>query len=308
MKFVGKKMQITKKSVISSFGPSFLGLGLFQDSAMGFTLDLFNDVDSDPDQAVVDNTYNDGGKTLTNGSGAALSNVIGGVRTIEVEKLTNNSTFNDVRAFVSTETNIFSYSSSSGTQGSFSITWDGDFGAGIDLIDEAETDQNYFQIDVAQNDLGVTLEFEVSDEATPTPNTSTYQQSIPAGTLGSIYFPYASFSDPSVLESAQSITLRSVGAPAALDLDFSVVGTSQNVPFEFSPTVGIVLGGSFIGFKVLKKRRHWSRPMKTIYEASSRNRFRDFGFTIAATLIITNVSRHISHQMELVPNRSLLYA
>ena len=302
-------MQIKKKSVISSFGPSLLGLGLFQDSAMAYTLDLFNDVDENEStiQEAADSTLGDGGVSVTHTSLSDV-NVIGGKRTIEVEKLTGfepNDPEDIVKGAVRPSANKFFYQSPSSTSGDFSLIWDGDFGTGIDLTDDEGIKQKFFQVDIEENDLGVTLEFEISDEATPIPNTSTYRQSIPAGTLGSIYFPYASFSDPSVLESAQSITLRSVNAPEALDLEFSLVATA--VPFEFSPTVGIVLGGSFIGFNVLKKRWHWSRSMGTIYEASSRKRFREFGFKIAATLIITNFSRHISHHMELVPNRSLLY-
>ncbi len=233
-----------------SLGLSVLILGLSQTSARGFTLDAFSDVDVEPFQEAFDNTLGDGGDSVTDGQTTSLSDVIGGTRTIEVEKLTNSRSSKSVAGDVDTDTNLFSYSSSTATQGSFSLIWDGNFSPDeSDLTDDGGTQQNFFQVNIESNDLGVTLEFDISDGT----NNSTYQQSIPAMTTGPLYFPYASFSNPSVLESAQSITLRSISAPAALDLQFSLFAKAE-VPFEFSPTLGIIVGGSFIGFNALKKR------------------------------------------------------
>jgi hypothetical protein len=251
-----------KLLTFGSLGLSVLLLGLAQNPASAITIDVFSDVDDNDsgEQFVQDTSFgtispptSNGGVSDTDGSGTALTGVLGGVRTIEVEKITpNNSSSKPVSLLIDAGTNErASYSSADGIQGKFSITWNGDFGSGIDLTDDNGTEQLYFRIDVPTNDNGVTLNFTVSNGTT----TSTLSRGVAAGTTGSVFFDYASFSNPSVLTEATSISLSSDTAPASLDFSVDFFGTAAQVPFEFSPTLGLLTSVGFFGSLEWNKRR-----------------------------------------------------
>lgn len=237
-----------------NIGFSTLMLGLISSPAMAasITLDSFTDVDetelnddpvsSDPFIQRVDDNVADG--TSVSNTDGSLSGVIGGTRTISVNKTggRQGTTFL-VDSFEGFEK--ASFSSGDATTGTFSLIYDGDgFGDGIDLTGGGTNDS--FAIDVVTNDLGVTLNFEVFDGT----NTATSSQTVAAGELGTKPFPFADFSNQSSLEQAQSVTMYSSGAPAALDFGFQ---DFRAVPFEFSPSLGIILCGGLFGIHKLRK-------------------------------------------------------
>jgi hypothetical protein len=241
-----------KLSTIAYLGFSTLLLGLMPTPAMGVTIDLFDDVEStdDPPEQFVSDRF--GSSTIFDEiTDTSLTNVLGGTRTIKVNKYfpTTNSGSSTAQFVIRESDGRAAFSSTSGTQGTFEITWDGDFGAsGIDLTDNDTKDS--FLIGVVSNDLGVTLNFDVFDGT----NTATYSQAVAAGTLGNVYFPFASFSNQTALQQAKSIKLYSSNEPADLDFTFTLFESAQEVPFEFSPSLGIIMCGSFFGFRAIRKR------------------------------------------------------
>lgn len=244
-----------KAKAFSGFAFTGLLLGLAQTPASAITIDLFSDVDDDVsgEQVVVDDTFGNGSVPDTDGSGTALTGVLGGTRIITVEKLTNNTSSRRADVIIDSTINELNYSSSSGTQGRFTLTWNGNgFGSGIDLTNDNGVTQNYFYLKVLENDNGLTLNFAVSDGNT----TSTLSQPLAAGVKGDRFFNYADFSVPSVLQNAKSITLSSSNEIAALDFDLQFFKTSNTnvVPFEFTPSLGLILGGSLFGFLRLQSK------------------------------------------------------
>lgn len=250
------KLKQMKVSTIAYLGLSTLLLGLMPTPAMGVTIDLLSDVEStdDPPEQFVSDRF--GSSTVFDEiTDSSLTGVLGGTRTIKVNKYfpATNSGSSTAQFVVRESNGQASYSSTSGTQGSFEITWDGDFdGSGtnnyIDLTEGGAKDQ--FLIDVVSNDLGVKLNFEVFDGT----NTATYAQTLAAGTIGDVYFPFSSFSNQSALTQAQSIRFYSSNEPLDLDFTFSLFESAQEVPFEFSPGLGLILGGSFFGLNSLRKK------------------------------------------------------
>jgi hypothetical protein len=250
-----------KVSTIAYLGLSALLLGLMQTPAKGITIDEFSDVADDiaGEQSVTDTTQNNTAVTDINNN---LTGVLGSQRTLSVTKTApagNNQGSKSVQLAVDPTPSIHeaSYSSSANTTGNFAITWDGDFdGAGtnnyVDLTEGGTKDS--FLVRVTTNDLGVTLNFDVTHA-----NNTVAHYDIPlaAGTLGRRYFPFASFSNPSALQQAKKISLYSSDAPAELDFGFTFFSSEEEpvgVPFEFSPGLGMILGGGFLGLNTLRKK------------------------------------------------------
>ncbi|HEY9770430.1 MAG TPA: hypothetical protein V6C71_18385 [Coleofasciculaceae cyanobacterium] len=214
---------------------------------MAVTIDLFSDVNDqvDGDQAVIDTTDDSTPVTDTNTS---LTGVIGGQRTISVEKLTGVG--EDATKFsIRQTTQDAILSSDSGVQPRFSILYDGDFSAGgTDLTNE--NTQKSFLVNILENDLGASLAFDVTDIDN---NTSTITQSVAAGATGNTFFRFDQATGSANLTTAESITFRSTNAPENLDMRFDFIETSA-VPFEFSPSMGLVFFGGLFGVHRLKKR------------------------------------------------------
>lgn len=231
-----------------NLGFSTLLLGLISSPAMGasITLDSFSDVDNDPFQFVQDDSVDGSPVTDTDGATTPLTGVLGGTRTISVSKDSGSNPF-DTSLIIDTSLQQASFSSPSATEGSFSITYDGDFGTGIDLTNGGANDA--FAIDVVTNDLGVTLNFEVFDGT----NTATLAQAIAPLETGTTYFSFADFSNQSSLTQAQSITLSSSNEPANLDFEFQVLESTE-IPFEFSPSLGIIFCAGLFGIHKLKRK------------------------------------------------------
>jgi hypothetical protein len=254
-----------KISTITYLSLSILLLGLIQTPVKGATIDLFSDVEDDVagEQSVKDTSANN---SAVNDLDSNLTDVLGGKRTISVSKTLpkNNSQTAKFAEFTidpTPGTQEASFSATASTAGTFSILWNGDFdGAGSnDYIDLTENgDKDAFQINITTNDLGVKLKFDVT-KTDNTVATYTTDPAITAGTLGNFTIPFASFSNSSAFQQAKSIKLSSSSEPTELDFSFTLFQTTKIIPFEFSPSLGIIIGGGFLGLHTLRKKIKASR-------------------------------------------------
>ena len=223
----------------SSFVLSALLLGFSKTPAKAYTIDLFDDVDGT--QLVEDDTA-DGNPIIEIDS--SLDYVLGGTRELSVNMVSGSRT---VSGDISTADSLFIFSAGGGTAGDFELVWN-NF-SDLNLTDDDGTTQDAFEVFVEYSDKDVFIEFEILDGVTSTK----WGQTIVQDTEQEIIdFPFSNFNN-SVLQSADSITLRSVGADPRLDLELSYLNT-RAVPFEFSPALGIFIGISFIGFQLLRRR------------------------------------------------------
>lgn len=243
-----------KLSTLLIFSASTLILGLVKAPARGLIIDFFNDVDDDIEGLqFIQDTMKDGAPvTDIDGATIPLTDVIGGIRLLEVNKLTGSSSKRSLLE-VDATSNRLDFSSDNNSTGSFSLNWNGDFdGAGSNnFLDLTESgNKKSFLVSVLTNDLGVNLNFEVSDGT----NTAKLTQTLASGRTGNVYFSFANFTNQTALAQAKSIKLYSSNAPAGLDFSLALIENSEEVPFEFSPSLGIVLSGSFFGFCAIRKR------------------------------------------------------
>ncbi len=233
---------------IYGVGIGALLLGLISTPAMAVTIDLFSDVeDANGFQFVQDDTA---GNTPVLNTDTSLTGVIGGQRTIGVNKRSGILPGSRNTFIVNEAARNVTFSSDTDVRSDFFITWDGNYGAGgIDLTDGGT--QNFFILDITSNDLGGTLVFDVTDI---NGGTRTMSQSFIAGQTGNKFFSFASATGGGDLTKASSIKLSSTNTIAGLDMSFALVDTVAAVPFEFSPSMGLVFFGGLFGVHRLKKR------------------------------------------------------
>jgi hypothetical protein len=250
-----------KVSTIAYLGLSALLLGFMQTPAKGVTIDPFNSVQTGNSQFVQDGDSTTSGIGGVTNPDTGLTGVLGEKRTISVEKISppnDDDPANTVQLNINKIQQKAAYSSTSGTSGHFNILWDGDFdGTGsnnyVDLTDAGAS--NSFLIKVTNNDLGVRLNFDVTGNGG---TLATYSQLVSPGTTGDVYFPFASFTNSSVFQQAESIELYSSNEPGDLDFTFQFFSSATpppvGVPFEFSPGLGMILGGGFLSLNTLRKK------------------------------------------------------
>jgi hypothetical protein len=248
-----------KVSNIAYLSLSVFFLSLIQTPAKSVTIDLFNDVDGTGTRQNASDDTNDGlSATNPDGLTTPLSNVLGGIRRITVEKLTGSPDDDGVTKAllqVKTDESLIALSSDNSVQPGFSVLWDGDFddSGSNNYLDLTENgDKNAFQINVTRNDLGLKLNFDVT-KANNTVASYTSPQ-IAAGTTGNLTFPFASFSNSSAFQEAKSIRMYSSNEAEDLDFSFTLFQTTKIIPFEFSPSLGIIIGGGFLGLHTLRKK------------------------------------------------------
>ena len=243
---------------IYSLGLGVLLLGLVPTSAMGVTIDLFQSVDNDindPDdddivQTVIRNRSN---TSLLTNTDSGLSDVIGGYRTLGLQIIGQNSPTSRAKSefLVDTEVNKATLNTDNGLTPRATITWDGGDGTlGSNGVDLTADGHDSFLLDIT-TDLEVTFTFNIEDTGN---NTGSISQDI--ASTGQYYFSY---NDPAVsavdFSSIKSISLVTSNEPDSLDYTYNFIETAENpVPFEFSPSLGIILCGSFFGAFKLRKR------------------------------------------------------
>ena len=243
------------------FGVCFLSInalliGLECSSAKAFTLDLFTDANEEPvpsvkrqkieTQAFINSFVSD---TDTGLSGTDL-----GQRTLEltVDELSEDNA--SIQVISSPSQNTASISSNSGvTIESAKFTWGSDSTIPQDITDGGADDS--LLIDIISIDLttgaDLTFTFEDSDG-----DIGSIIQNV--SSTGNVYFPYETLTNdfPNVNQTAiREISLDITNVNPDFDARFNFVESAvQPVPFEFSPSLGIVLCGGLFGMNKLKKK------------------------------------------------------
>ena len=259
-------LPITKKKLLK-FGVCFLGInalliGLDRSSAKAFTLDLFTDANVEvvsgvkrqrvTTEAFVNSFASD---TDTNLSGTDL-----GQRTLELTvdefSLDNASIQVISNTRVSPNQNTASISSNSGvTIDSAKFTWGSDSTTPQDITDGGTDDS--LLIDILSIDLTTGADFAFTFEDSDGDTGSIIQN---VSSTGNVYFPYETLTNnsPNVNQTAiREVSLEITNAPPDFDATFNFVQSAvqpQAVPFEFSPSLGLVLCGGLFGINKLQKK------------------------------------------------------
>jgi hypothetical protein len=71
--------------------------------------------------------------------------------------------------------------------------------------------------------------------------------------VGDTYFPYQSFNNNVNKTRIREVSLNITNAPQSFDASFDYI-QSAAVPFEFSPSLGLVLCGGLFSVNKLRKR------------------------------------------------------
>ena len=266
-----------KISNICSWTIGVLWLGLASNPAMGFTLDLFSETNANTadfyfNGAVLGNFPVDGQEVRVNqdidpsgylykteDSDMGLTTVEGGNRHIKIDldSGTNPASF----AVGTTADNVLNLNNNSGTTSIGTIVWNGsssiDFGdlsigAALNLDLEKDNDgDDSIGIVVKSADLGGTLNLTLHDGT----NTYTDTQSIPvvsSGNSQTMYYNFSTYQTEGInINSIQYISAQ-LTSPESSDIELDFLETTREVPFEFSPSLGIIIGSTFLSFKIYK--------------------------------------------------------
>jgi hypothetical protein len=268
-----------KLSTLSSLGLSTLVLGLVQTPAVAINIDFFGEGDqylqviNDPnappnpfdDDVVVNltDTYLDPESTTgTLGGTRYISIEIVGSRTVDSDRSANLD--------INIEGQNASFSSNSEIQAEATFKWDNNGNGlrgiddgidGIDGIDLTENNtQNSLKLDisflsleesVSENPILPELTFTIEDYNDGIQNIS---QKITKP--GVVYFNYGNKNNRTAdFTDVKAITLKTTETTYGQNMTFDFLATAeQPVPFEFSPSLGIILSSGFFGFHALKKR------------------------------------------------------
>ncbi|GAB4534785.1 MAG: hypothetical protein Tsb0014_21230 [Pleurocapsa sp.] len=239
---------------------SSLLLGLTQTSAMGFTIDLFTDAnDTYPSTSIpyqkIEATGVFGSTTATTVTHTGLNDVLWGQRQLDLTVSSSEIGAGTIEVFGSPLTKASINSDSSATVDLAKFTWGSDDNTTyVDITDSVNgNNDNAFNLTVLKTDLtnGVDITFTVTDSAGLTGSVSQNVDS-----TGTVSFLYQDISNetPSIqLGSIKKIEMSATNAPEAIDFEIDFLETGE-VPFEFSPSMGIILLGSFLGISKLRKK------------------------------------------------------
>lgn len=240
-------------------------LGLAQNSALGFSLDLFTDFEgSNTFQSISLPAFANSGAQVSDVDSSLDSTVFGASRTLRLTRLNGTATPN--QANLSAFNGIASLSTPPDYANTAEIIWDGfdasNSGQNIQL--DGSTVQDSFKVDITLLNIGtgdgdLSLNFQIKDTSG---NSATITQTFTSNinNTTSVYFPYSSrVENPSNTSNVSLTNIDYIGFYTSDenigdDFTFDLVQTAQEVPFEFSPGLGIILGGSFFGLKSLRKK------------------------------------------------------
>lgn len=232
-----------KLSTISSLGLGALLLGLVQTPAESVAIDLFTDVNDASGFQTVSKT----GVGFASDVDTVLNNVIGNSRFLQVQvrsgtrnaQLQVDSSLGQV--FLDTQSSVASRAT---------LRWDAN-GAGLGGINFTQNGHDSIVINIESIDQDSDLVFTVTDTFG---NQGTLAQNLTGGFSGSTAYRYDNFSGSVDFTKINSIQLQTNNESSSLDFGFNFVQTAQEVPFQFSPSLGIILSSSFFGFHTLKKK------------------------------------------------------
>lgn len=224
-----------KRAIISSLGLSTLLFGIVQTPAKAINIDFFDD---NPSQNI---TVAKGAFGTYSSLATGLSNTIGGQRYIQL-----TTTGINTKALTTLDIGGGSadLSAANNVTPSFSFLWNGGGSLNQNLTVGG---QNAFQLDVIAVDQNFTLNLLITDTNN---NSGIISQTING--INTYNFLYSAASGVN-FSSVKSIQLYSSNTPTSLDASFDYLQTAQ-IPFEFSPSLGILLSGSLFGLIFLKNK------------------------------------------------------
>jgi len=251
---------------------SLFFLGLSQAPVRGFTLDTFTESNTSvfgdsqfvylnlapvlPDTPIDVDTGLNGGSVFGEQREISITNNNGASSPIFFSINNNNSQQANLNV-------------GTGDSASAEIIWDGNDLSNTPTdftIDNGVVQQSLQLVVVGLDggqDRGVELNFELRDTSNNVATISQLIQEEVSSMIGntpkSFYFAYQDRVEedplnPINLTQVDYIRFYTSNEDVGVDFAFDFLQTSQFVPFEFSPALGIMLGGSFIGLNILKKR------------------------------------------------------
>ena len=232
----------------SSLVISTFVLGLSQTTVSAFTLDAFSDSNESLQNLQVFPPSTSGSDPDTFLSGTDFDN-----RTIELTILGENQSGASIliNPFA---TSAFVSSNAGTTIDSAKFTWDFDVNTNpgyVNFKDDPTHDSLQIEILSIDQVAGANFKFTLTDSSS---DVVMLDQDI--SSIGTQNFLYADFEAQGNinLNEITKVNLDITNATQDFDTSFDFIMSGQEVPFEFSPTLGIIIGGSFIGFNILRKR------------------------------------------------------
>ena len=228
--------------------------GLNQTSASAFTIDLFGEP-----QFAGSNTATSG--TFTDDTVTGSANIFGGSRFLSTTIVGGSGspvTFNGLNIF-DNEASVIAEPGA--TVGGF-FEW-----AGIDDVSSEDLTGGLLNLDSIQVSIisvseEVNLEFTVEDADG---TTGTLSKNIPDEQTGNYYYPFTDFVPTETVGSTAGLDFTSIDyikmgtvgtVRPQMDLSFDLVqSATQPVPFEFSPSLGLIFCGGLFGVNKLRKRK-----------------------------------------------------
>jgi hypothetical protein len=244
-----------KRSTLLIYGAATLLLGLASTPAMSFDLDLFTDGNAtnsfgNPEQQLPISVIKNTSQSVTD-TDIGLTGVAWGQRRLDLSATaavakngTGDITVTDGTADISAKSSL--------TVTSAKFTWGFDSNTVYQDITDGGMD-NALSLDVISSDQGGTdLALKVTDSNGDFGTASALD--ITAGGVENFLYSDILTSNSAVdLNAIKKIEMNITGAPADFDASFDFI-KSAAVPFEFSPSLGLIMCGSFFGFHVCKKR------------------------------------------------------
>lgn len=235
---------------INCFAIAFASLCLTPNVANAFTLDAFSDTNDVNQQVFLNNTFGTSTNNPTDfDTGLPTASVVGGSRHLNISS--DSGSF----SFLSVNSDVLTFNSGDGAVATGTVIYNGfstanftDFTENANLgdLDLTQNGDDSLFVGINVNDLGGgTLDISLFDGLNPAASVS---QSIPVVTLGSpqsLEFQFSDFTGVDVT-SVDSIQLSVTGV-AGQDLQLNFLAT-QDVPFEFTPGLGLILGGGLFAF------------------------------------------------------------
>lgn len=239
MKFPNLKFNVYSLCISALF------LGSYQTSAMAFTLDLFTDAQNGSSQKV---TLDPDLNQFTGSDTDMLPGTELGQRTLDLTISSTSPTSLGI-ASLKVANGKGSINSDSDTFISLAkFTW----GSALTTPKDITTGgiDNSFQLNVLTVDLqGSTFTFTVKDEDGDEGSVS---QNI--SSIGDKYFSYQNFPANVDKTRIRQVSLGITGAPPSFDATFDFIKSAQQVPFDFSPSLGLVCCGGLFGLNKFRKR------------------------------------------------------
>ena len=267
------KIKADSVSWLCKIALSTVLLGSAQTSATGFSLDAFTSFETNNFQSVTVSPFSPQ-NTVANDLDPSLdSTVFGNARTLQIEKLDAGLNLNPI-SFGSAGGQA-GFSVPDGTTAKAEIIWDGfDLSNnGQDIEIDGSDVQRSFQVNIQSLNLGngngnLDLNFDIRDTSG---NVGTLTRNITSNidTPTSLLFAYRGGFGTESNVVANNVNLQSIDyirfytddENVGDDFTFNFIQSSEEVPFEFSPTLGLILGGSLFGFLKIKKNLQRSKSL-----------------------------------------------